>query len=343
MRLHEFLSPQQDNLANPIGGPPRQMDMEHQPLLLHDTATSTEMWDSLSQQQGQTGAIETTTPAQQAASLAAEALTTQLQQEANARRNETLATVAWSGTFLVSMLWLIRHMSATESSLRTSLFLCFALMGSVGWGLCFQLGRRSYRRKRSLTDALARINDKTQVSPLIQSLQVPTTAVRSLAKQSLTALLPTLRAGDASLLDEADRKVLLRQLAIFPNDPGYRDLKELFSRTAYRREMDLRLAILKALEQVGGEQELAAVERLARGLPTLHSTLKVPREIREAAKACLPYLHTRADDQRAEAQLLRASCLPQSSGADLLRPVSACSSTPPEQLLRAGGPAVNDS
>ena len=278
-------------------------------------------------------------PAQEHISLATAALTTQLQQEARSRRNETWATLAWSVVFLASMRGLILHTGSTEFSLRTSLLLCFALMGTAGWGLCFQMGRRSYRRKISLTDALARIDDKTQVGPLIQTLQVPTTAVRNLAKQRLIVLLPTLRASDASLLGEADRKALLRQLAIFPNDPGYRDLRELFSRAAYRREMDLRLAILKALEQVGGKQELAAVDRLARGLPTLHSALKVPEEIREAAQACLPYLQTRADDQRAEAQLLRASSLPVSSADNLLRPAVLGNATPPDQLLRAAGPA----
>ena len=270
-------------------------------------------------------------------------LTTLLQQEAHSRLKETWGALAWSGVFLASMLGVLRYAGTSAASLTFCLLLCFVFLTGIGWGLCSQFSRRASRCKRALTAALSRVNAKKEVGALVRTLQVQNMPVRNLAKQSLITLLPTLHAGDASLLGPEERRILRRQLAIVPNDPGYREVKELFSRAAYRRDMDLRLAILKALEQVGGEQELAAVERLARGLPTLHSVYKAPQELRAAAQACLPSLQTRAEDQRAGTQLLRASSLPTPSAADLLRPAACGDSTPSEQLLRPGESPVSGS
>ena len=117
------------------------------------------------------------------------------------------------------------------------------------------------------------------------------TPVRNLSKRALIPLLPTLKASDAGALTEARRDRLLRLLAISPNDSGYRDLTELFSRSAYRREIELRVSILKAFEQVGGAKELPAVLRLSQGKPfTLHSRASIPKEVQQAAQECLPYL-----------------------------------------------------
>ena len=258
-----------------------------------------------------------------------------LQQEAQSRRKEEWASLAWSSAFLLTMVWVATRTFPNAPSLMINLFLLFFLMVTVGAGMSMRLSRRSQRRKRSITTALAQIQTTQQIGPLIQALRVQNTPVRNLAKQALITLLPTMQASDAPLLGEAERSILLRQLSIQPNDPGYRDLKELFSPLAYRREVDLRLAILKALEQVGGAKELATVERLAQGLPTLQSAMKVPLEIREAAQACLPFLQVRAGEQHARKQLLRASVAPAVSDKTLLRPASARPEDHPEQLLRA--------
>ena len=305
-----------------------------------EAAASTEAADRLFPTETATDAADVTTEVEteDLTDPATTALTELLQQEAVARRNETVSSLAWSGVYMIFMLWLIRQIGMTEDALKVNMLLCFTIVGIVAGVGCVQVSRRMSRRKRSLTETLSRIGDKKQIAPLIRTLQVQNTPVRNLAKHRLIALLPTLRASDASLLSDPERKILLRQLAIFPNDPGYRDVRELFSKAAAQREMDLRLAILKALEQVGGERELGAVEGLARGLPTLLSQVPVPQELREAAQACLPYLQSRAADQRAGAQLLRASSLPTASGADLLRPATAGASSPSDQLLRAVEP-----
>ena len=199
--------------------------------------------------------------------------------------------------------------------------------------MCLGCIVRSYRRKRGLIDVLSGRHDIQQVVPLIQALRVENTSARNLTKEALTRLLPRLQASDSPLLGEAERRTLLRQLAISPNDHGYRDLTELFSRSAYRREVDLRVAILSALRQVGGPRELAAVVRLSRGLPTIHSASKVPIEVREAAKESLPFLQYRAGEQRASEQLLRASSIQDLRPDTLLRP-AVSQPDAPDHLLR---------
>lgn len=314
-----------------------------------------EVRENLLNQPEQSDAEELATPLQ--AEEASEDLAALLKQEGRQRLKEIGAVFAWSGVFVTSMLFLLRYADQGKDALTIRLLICFMMIGGAGVGICSHLMRRSKQRKRSLRAAIDQTTAKQDAGSLIRSLQVENTAVRSLAKQRLTALLPTLRASDASLLSEAERKILLRYLAISPSYSGYYDIRELFSRAAYRRELDFRLSILKSLEQIGGIQELATVERLAQGLPifhnaiqfptvdrlaqnlpTLSSTVKFPEEMKEAAKACLPYLQIRAADQRAESQLLRAADLPSASAETLLRPAALGESLPPEQLLRAGEP-----
>lgn len=263
------------------------------------------------------------------------ALSALLQQEVKDRRKEERATVAWAGVFLASMLWQANRNTLEIVSLQQNLLFCAALMLLLGGNLCVQMRLRSTRRVRLLKQGISQVENKTQVSTLIRTLRTQNTSVRSLAKQALTAMLPTLQASDAILLGTEERKILLHYLAISPNDPGYRDIRELFSPAAYRRELYLRIAMLKALEQVGGAQELVVVERLARGVPTLQSAIRIPQEIQEAAKECLPFLQQRVGEQRASAELLRASSEPATSENMLLRPVASYSEERPEQLLRA--------
>lgn len=275
-----------------------------------------------------------------APSTEATPLTALLEQEARCRRREELTILAWSVHFLALMLW-IPNSTTHAASMTRNLILCFVLMGGVmGTGMCVQFYRRSYRRKRSLTTALAQSQDVTQVGYLIQALRVQNTRVCNLAKRTLIVLLPTLKASDAARLGDSERAILLRLLSIPPNDLGRRDLKELFSRLAYRRELELRLAILKALEQVGGARELATVERLARGLPGPPSISKICREIQEAAQECLPYLQMRANVQRAREELLRASGAHARLNGGLLRPAGPPTDAFPEQLLRSSKPRV---
>jgi hypothetical protein len=318
------------------------MSMEQRQHTQEETPASTETLVSLSQQSNAACEAGSNTNAREESITFTEAdsLTALLQQEARSRRNEELASFVWAGACMAPMLWWATRPVTDVSSLTRNLSLCFVLMGILGAGMCIQLCRRSYRRKRSFANALAQSHDVKHVGPLIQALRVQNTPVRNLAKQVLIDLLPTLKASDAIRLGDAERSILLRVLAIPPTDLSYRDLRELFSRPAFQREMELRLVILKALEQVGGARELPTVERLSRGftLPAL-STGKVPLEIQAAAKECLPYLQVRADNQSAREQLLRGSSFHTLPNSVLLRPANTQTDARPEQLLRAVEPS----
>src|SRR5262249_31018164 len=120
---------------------------------------------------------------EQKLSADADTLTPLLQQEARSRRKEEWATFAWGGSFIAAILWLVNDI-VDAPSFVTNTILCFILMGALGVGMCAQIGRRSYRRKRSFTPALAQAHDVKQVSPLIRTLRVQNTPVRNLAKQA---------------------------------------------------------------------------------------------------------------------------------------------------------------
>ncbi len=304
--------------------------MEQQYLPQEEISSSIKPLDAFESQKEET---EAETLMEREFSSDAAALTTLLQQEARSRRNETLTTFVWAGIFIAAMM--------TAANLPESLAtikVAFLFMMAMGIGICLQLARRSYRRKHSFAHALTQVKRVDQVGPLVQTLQVQNTPIRNLAKQTLIGLLPTLQATDAPLLGEHERKILLRQLAISPNEKGHRDLTELFSRAAYRREVDLRVAILKALEQVGSVRELPAVQRLARASSLPHITSPYPHEIVYAARECLPFLQSRVSEQRASEQLLRPSSMQDTSNDLLLRPAASGADALPEQLLRASEP-----
>lgn len=316
--------------------------MSMEPRFLQDEAAehSAQPLDIYASQRSLTNTEEAGTDAlaEQPLSTDADELTTLLQQEVRIRRKEELITFAWSGVFLLCILWTVHRSFTDVNTFMTNFRNCFLLLGGLGMGMCAQLVRCSYSRKHSFIEALAKSHDVRQVGPLIQALRVPNTSVRNLAKRALILLLPTLRASDAARLGDSEHAILLRTLAISPNDPGYRDLTELFSRSAYRREVELRVAILEALQQVGSAKELSVVARLSRGLPAMGSVVKVPGEIQEAARECLPFLEVRANDQIASAQLLRASSAQALPDNTLLRPASTRTDALPEQLLRASEP-----
>ena len=302
-------------------------------MITEDAASSQQAWDTFkTPQQESERKTDAEAVKEQWVSEETTALAALLQQEARHRRNENLTVFLWAGIFIAAML--------TASNLPESLAtikVAFLFMMTMGAGMIAQLLRRSYRRKQTFTRSLTQVQSIEQVGLLVQTLQVENTSVRNLAKQTLIKLLPNLQANHAALLGEYERKILLRQLAISPNEIGHRDITELFSRTAYRREVDLRVAILKAYEQVGGAKELLTVERLARGLPTLPSTSKFPTEVCEAARECLPFLQSRVSEQRASEQLLRPSSIQNTSTDLLLRPAVSERDALPEQLLRAAG------
>jgi hypothetical protein len=135
-------------------------------------------------------------------------------------------------------------------------------------------------------------------------------------KRALIRLLPRLQSTDACLLLQRQRKAL-NQFLQFNESYGGADSYLL---------PDLKIAVLRALEQVGDETVLPTVEKLAKsaGNPT----------VRLAAQECLPFLQQRTEEARVQQTLLRASG-PGASPEVLLRPTTHGVETDPQQLLRA--------
>lgn len=131
---------------------------------------------------------------------------------------------------------------------------------------------------------------------------------------ALKRLLPQLSADQGRKLIPAQRQTL-RDLLRFP----YLDV-------------DLTLAILKTLEQIGDGSDRQRVEALA------SESRVTPRmkRVRDAARECLPYLQNNAERSRQSQTLLRASDGESRSAPDtLLRPAHSAETSAPEQLLRA--------
>ena len=323
--------------------------MEQQHISEKESLAGREARNSLVYEQEATQEEAATTSASAAAVASSKAadLRTLLQEEAHSRRQAepwTIFSVVGT-TFMGLLCWLSWADSRGEggssgliSPVALTLLCCFVLLGTVIWGVQFRLAFRARRRKRAFTATLSQMQDRTQLWGLLRAMDLPNIPLQNLAKQRLIELLPTLRISDAALVNREDRSSLVRLLTLSPKNLRRRVLREAFSRPAYRREVDLRIAILKAFEQIGGEQEIAIVERLADPSSRLSGPLIVPQEIREAAQACLPFVRLHASMERANSQLLRASSAPTSPSEILLRPAGSLAEAPPEQLLRAGEP-----
>jgi hypothetical protein len=215
----------------------------------------------------------------------------------------------------------------------TIIMTILALMGGVGL-LLWRMRGDDARALRKKADRLASGKDKTAIGTLIEMFAFEDVQTHRKVKQGLTNLLPTLTASDSHLLGRAHRAKLNRILSIRVDDPGHKDLSELFTRTT-KREVDLRLAILKAFEQVGDETSLRVVDALATRTP-LYGGIPLAegdRLIQAAAKECLAFLRVRVEQQSAQKSLLRASSAASLPDNTLLRP-AASSASCSDSLLR---------
>jgi hypothetical protein len=174
------------------------------------------------------------------------------------------------------------------------------------------LGRKAARR-------LAQLDDPRCIGLLVdiwggQKSSDYDRKTRRLAERALTRSLLHLKASDAELLNEKQRAILRRTLAM----NGYIAFGKY-------RDPDLLIAVLKALEQIGDWR----CEPLVR---TMAETAK-DKSVQEAARNCLPYLEMLAAKERVGENLLRASDKPASGPDILLRPATGSVETASQQLL----------
>ncbi len=197
---------------------------------------------------------------------------------------------------------------------------------ALGWAALLVLSTQLYRIAQSRTQTkiakqLARTNDLAAVGVLAEALEWPDTATRKSAIEALTHLLPKMDVSDAGLLNAAQRDCLYRMLQL----------------QNARRYGEFLKAILTAMEQVGDEDALPYIERLASG----RATSDAQDQVKAAAKRCMPLLQERIAETRSSRTLLRASAPTFASAAELLRPVTENAPTAPQQLLRASDSQAN--
>ena len=159
---------------------------------------------------------------------------------------------------------------------------------------------------------LAQLEDVRAVGFLTEALQWKDAEIRASATYGLTLLLPRAKQSDTRYLTLKHRQILLSQFNRV--EPSSKFL----------------LAILKAMEQVGGAEALPVVSRLARG----EGRLRNDTVLVAAARECLPYLTARAEGRELRDTLLRSSSAAEVAPETLLRPAPATSEEPANELLR---------
>jgi len=168
----------------------------------------------------------------------------------------------------------------------------------------------SAARKKAMM-RLTNLEDVRAVGPLADALAFTKNDWISQVEAALSSLLPLLRANDAPLLNTQQRTNLHRALS------------------GKRKDLCLRLAILRAFEQVGDSRDVAAVEHL-----TSAKSRSENYAVYEAAVECMPYLHANIEREQANKTLLRPSDGLSATPDTLLRAAHAGTTTPAEQLLR---------
>ena len=136
------------------------------------------------------------------------------------------------------------------------------------------------------------------------------------ARVALTKILPMLEEGDTHLLSLEQRKHLRTSLTF-----RYENKRSLAA-------VRFQLAVLKAYEKIGTEDELATVTEIAR------SKRSYSEKVKTAALECLPYLQQKSVYRKEREELLRPSSGMEFPQKDLLRPASGVGSEPEDELLR---------
>ena len=160
-------------------------------------------------------------------------------------------------------------------------------------------------KQRKGVQALAAFEDVRAVPYLIAGLGYKDQKSQVTAANALRGLLPRLQASDAALLTPEHHALLNRALKsdLELEKPG---------------PARLRVAVLQALQQIGGVSSLPLVAEMAEG----RGKAAGQPEVQSAAQECLPFLQLRAENQRLNHTLLRASDGNVTPVEMLLRPAS---------------------
>ena len=169
-------------------------------------------------------------------------------------------------------------------------------------------------------EELERVCGVKAIGPLLEMRNTFLTSTQQKAIfHALIKLLPQMKASDVNLLTQKHYESIYSVLK-----SGGGDAAPVVYREPFRH------AILKALEQVGDERAIPAVQRIA----NTPAFLPAARRLRAAAERCLPLLQSNHQTVEATKTLLRASSAEQAAPDTLLRPAALSNPTAPSELLR---------
>lgn len=252
-------------------------------------------------------------------------------------RRRKLATLILPGVWiaLAGLCFLLAPSSSLHGDCFTYMLLSAVVLGSFGFlsaagclpeGLTF-----ASRLQTSLTLIAGDIQDARLLPFALSHLWNSSGFINTSVRDGVKQLLPKVRAEDAEFWNADQKRTLLKLL-----DPPYRD-------------PELIVRVLKALEQIGDETALPAVQRLAimqhrkQSAPLRRGANKGfshrvwgQDDIRQAASECQAILEARALTAQQATTLLRATYQEDATAPEtLLRSLAAQSEdTPAEQLLR---------
>jgi hypothetical protein len=181
---------------------------------------------------------------------------------------------------------------------------------------------RFCRVRATAIHTLARLHNPelvgSSVHALLNARAMPLSAGSSRVRQAATETLPEMLAR------------------LMPEHYGHLDsqLVPQMCRALHYGDETLTLALLQALEKVGGGRAVSSVEALTGNGFT--ATLRVTPAVRAEALRVLPVLVARREQENAAKVLLRASDMGTTAPDLLLRPVAGISDDSPQMLLRAG-------
>ena len=185
------------------------------------------------------------------------------------------------------------------------------VMGLIAFGVLY--GFRAYERNSYQEVAQELIPEATRedVPDLLGMVLILKGEIQSQAREKLLAFLPQLTEDDASFVKEAGR---IRLQFLLP-----------------KRDREMVLLSLGALEKVGNTKSLPSVRALAEGKHMGETDL----EVREAAQVCLLKIEDHLERIERGGQLLRPAP-PNVEPETLLRPMSSAVQDEPKVLLRSG-------
>lgn len=221
------------------------------------------------------------------------------------RRGRQLQAILLPMPFLLIAVTPFLNMTVQTQAPFYAVLVCWAMLIFTN---NYFLRRRGHR--------LAAIEDVRMTGALLDVFKTSGKLQGQDVKRALLRLLPRLKSSDADLVSPEQRKFLTTLLI----------MDQSWSFAGVNWDTDLKVAMLKALEQIGDEESLPVVMQVAQGARNL--------QVRQAAQDCLPFLQLRIDEQYARQLLLPSTASSVFRQETLLRAATGSTTTNPEELLR---------